>query len=82
MTGPSPCRRFLSHTRMYTVLMCARTLSHLHLRYVACRSLDLAFQDLNALMAMAADMVKLAEKFRGVMSQVGGLHRGRQPGHS
>ena len=38
---------------------------------LACRrSLGVAFQDLQALMGMAADMVKLAERFRGVMSQV------------
>ncbi|GAX84726.1 hypothetical protein CEUSTIGMA_g12148.t1 [Chlamydomonas eustigma] len=37
----------------------------------ASRSLSVAFQDLQALMDMAAEMVKLAERFRGVMSQVG-----------
>ena len=42
-----------------------------HTRLPACRrSLGVAFQDLQALMGMAADMVKLAERFRGVMSQV------------
>ncbi len=34
------------------------------------RSLSVAFQELQALMNMAGDMVKLAERFRGVMAQV------------
>ena len=36
------------------------------------RTLGVALQDLQALMSMAGDMVKLAERFRGVMAQVGG----------
>mmetsp|Transcript_37776 Transcript_37776/g.84245 ORF Transcript_37776/g.84245 Transcript_37776/m.84245 type:complete len:668 (-) Transcript_37776:143-2146(-) len=36
------------------------------------KSLDTAFQDLQALMTVAADMVQLAERFRGVMAQSGG----------
>ena len=38
--------------------------------FTLCRSLGVAFHDLQALMTMAADMVKLAERFRGVMAQV------------
>ena len=38
------------------------------------RSLGVAFHDLQALMNMAADMVKLAERFRGVMAQVRQSH--------
>jgi ESCRT-II complex subunit VPS36 len=36
-------------------------------------SLAVAFRDLDALMSMAADMVKLAEKFRGVMGADGSI---------